>query len=271
MARRALSMRSASKVRTPDEITVKDFMSGHVLTVYSHSNVWKAIETMAGHDVGSVVVIDSAGPRGVFTERDLVTKVLAKGKNRDTTLMMEVNSPLFVPIEPDANLREAAETMTRRKSRLLVFEGSELQGIVTATDVLKCVAELRGPLDLGGVVSRNVTTELPETPITSVIEDMDQRRIGSVLVGEQGEQPYGIFTERDLLVKVLHNKLSLESRVGQLASAPLVTADFRVDGVAAARAMVSKHVKRLPLTSDGGIAGIVTARDIVDAFATEGA
>ena len=56
-------------------------MSEHVLTVYSHSNVRKAIEVMAENNIGSVVVIDSSGPRGVFTERDLLSKVLAKGKN----------------------------------------------------------------------------------------------------------------------------------------------------------------------------------------------
>jgi CBS domain-containing protein len=264
--------RSSAKIRTqmPEEITVNDFMSKDVLTVYSHSNVRKAIEVMAENNVGSVVVIDSSGPRGVFTERDLLSKVLAKGKNRDTTLMMEVHSPLFVSIEPDATPREAARTMLRRKSRLMVFEGSNLQGIVTATDILRYIHDLSQPFGLEEVITRGVVTELPETPLTTVVEDMDRKRIGSVLIGEEDEVPYGIFTERDLLVKVLLKKLSLEFLVGELASVPLVTAKLGIDGIQAAKIMVSNHVKRLPLTSGGNIAGIVTARDIVEAFASAG-
>jgi len=252
----------------PEDITVNDFMSKHVLTVYSHSNVRKAIEVMAENNVGSVVVIDSSGPRGVFTERDLLSKVLAKGKNRDSTLMMEVHSPLFVSIEPGATLTEAAGTMLRKKSRLMVFEGSDLIGIVTATDILRCIHDLSEPFGLEKVITKEVVTELPEAPLATVIEDMDRRRIGSVLVCEKDEKPYGIFTERDLLVKVLLKKLSLEFLVGELASVPLVTANLGIDGIQAAKTMISKHVKRLPLTSDGNIAGIVTARDIVEAFAS---
>jgi CBS domain-containing protein len=265
-------LRSSAKIGTqmPEEITVNDFMSKDVLTVYSHSNVRKAIEVMAENNVGSVVVIDSSGPTGVFTERDLLSKVLAKAKNRDSTLMMEVHSPLFVSIEPDATLREAARTMLRRKSRLMVFEGSDLQGIVTATDILRCVRDLSQPFGLEGVITRELVTELPETPLATVVEDMDRKRIGSVLIGEEDKRPYGIFTERDLLVKVLLKKLSLEFLVGELASVPLVTARLGIDGIQAAKVMVSKRVKRLPLTSGGNVAGIVTARDIVEAFASAG-
>lgn len=243
-------------------------MTGNVLTVYSHSSVRKAIEVMAKNNVGSVVVMDSSGPRGVFTERDLLSKVLAKGRDRESTLTMEVHSPLFVSIEPDATLMEAARTMIRRKSRLMVFEGSDLRGIVTATDILRCMQGLDGPLDLTKVVTRKVVTELPETPLTTVIEDMDRKRIGSVLVGDEDQKPYGIFTERDLLVKVLLKKLSLDFLVGELVSVPLVTAMLGIDGIQAAKTMVSMHVKRLPLTSGCDIAGIVTARDVVDAFAS---
>ncbi len=247
---------------------MKEFMSGNVLTVYSHSNVRKAIEVMAQNNIGSVVVVDSAGPRGVFTERDLLSKVLAKGRNRDSTLLMEVHSPLFVSIEPDATLMEAARTMMRRKSRLMVFEGADLKGIVTATDILRRIQGINGPLNLEGVVTREVVTELPETPLTTVVQDMDTKRIGSVLVGEEGKRPYGIFTERDLLVKVLLKKLRLEYLVGELVSVPLVTARLGIDGIEAAGVMIARHVKRLPLTVGDDIVGIVTARDIVDAFAS---
>jgi signal-transduction protein with cAMP-binding, CBS, and nucleotidyltransferase domain len=158
--------------------------------------------------------------------------------------------------------------MLGRKSRLMVFEGSDLQGIVTATDILRYVRDLSQPFGLEDVITRGVVTELPETPLTTVVEDMDRKRIGSVLIGDEDKRPYGIFTERDLLMKVLLKKPSLEFLVCELASVPLVTARLGIDRIQTAKVMVSKHVKRLPLTSGGNVAGIVTARDIVEAFAS---
>jgi signal-transduction protein with cAMP-binding, CBS, and nucleotidyltransferase domain len=247
---------------------VGEFMSRHVLTVYSSSSVRKAIGVMGDKNVGSLVVLDNSGPAGVFTERDLLSKVLAKGKDRDNTLVMEVLSPLFVSIESTATLPEAARLMIDRKSRLMVFEGGGLEGIVTATDLVRCIAGLGGSFGLNGVVTRKIVMELPETPLITVVEDMDRKRIGSVLVGETQEKAYGIFTERDLLVKVLLKRLSLEFLVGELATVPLMTAKLGIDGVEAARLMVAKRIKRLPLTLNGQVAGMVTARDVVEAFAS---
>jgi CBS domain-containing protein len=247
-------------------ITVKDIMSKNVITVYLHSNVTNAIRMMAEHDIGSVVVIDSAGPQGVFAERDLLSRVLAAGKNPEGLIMMEVLSPLFAAIDRDASLAEAAKRMMATRSRLMVFEGGELQGIVTATDIIRFVQMFTVPLDLSRVITRRVALELPETPLRTVVQDMEKLRVGSVLVGDD-RTPYGIFTERDLLRKVLARKVSLDAVVGEYVTVPLVTAPIVIDGVEAAKTMVANHIKRLPLKEGDRITGMVTARDIVEALA----
>ncbi|MDV3277151.1 MAG: CBS domain-containing protein [Nitrososphaerales archaeon] len=257
----------SSNADEPEKVTVNEVMSGHVLTAYSHSSVRKAIETMASNAIGSVVVVDSSGPRGVFTERDLLSKVLAKGRDPDGALLMEVLSPLFVAISPTATLMDAAKTMIEKKSGLMVFEGGDLVGMVTATDIVRHIQRMRITIGLSSVIASPVFTELPETPLATVVKEMDKRRIGSVLAAEEEARPYGIFTERDLIAKVLARKLSLEFAVGELASVPLITAGISVDGVEASRIMMSKHIRRLPLTRDRAIVGIVTARDVVEAFA----
>lgn len=252
----------------PEKTTVRDFMSGNVLKIYAHSNVSNAIKLMADNNVGSVVVIDSEGPRGVFTERDLLSKVLAKGRDRDFSLMMELLSPLFVTVDPTTTLAEAAKTMANSNSRLMVFEGGDLEGIVTATDIVGCIQHTGKPLNLAKVISRRVGMEPPETPLGTIVRLMDERHLGSVLVGEEEARPYGIFTERDLLLKVLVKKISLDAAVGEFASVPLVTAPFTIDGVEAAKIMSSKGIKRLPLaTGDMDVIGMVTAKDLVSAFA----
>lgn len=246
--------------------TVGDFMTKRVMTSYPHLNVMNAIKTMSENNIGSLVVVDSNGPVGIFTERNLLSDVLAKGIDPVTVLVTEVLTQLVVTINPEATLPQAAKLMINRKSRLMVHADGDLEGILTATDIVRFVQTIGPPLDLTGVISRGVVTETPETPLSTVIRDMNEKRIGSVLVTENG-RPDGIFTERDLLVKVLARRRSLDDEVGQFASSPITTAPLAVDGVDAARMMVAHRIKRLPLTLGKDVAGIVTARDVVEAFA----
>ena len=244
-------------------------MTKRVLTIYPHTRVGNAARLMAEHNIGSLVVIDSNGPVGVFTERDLLSKVIAKARDPEAVLVAEVLSPLVASISPAATLHEAARMMIGRKSRLMVYSDGDLEGILTATDIVRFVETIDPPLDLAGVVSREVVVEFPGTPLDLVIMDMDEKRIGSVLVSDD-TMPWGIFTERDLLVKVLPQRKGPHARVGQFVSSPLVTAPADVDGVNAAKIMAAHHIKRLPLVSGEDVVGIVTARDIVEAFAMSG-
>ena len=58
----------------------------------------------------------------------------------------------------------------------------------------------------------------------------------------------------------------MESKVGELASSPMVSIPSGSSIHRAALTMVSKHVRRLPVIGDGEIVGIVTARDLVEAY-----
>jgi CBS domain-containing protein len=76
---------------------------------------------------------------------------------------------------------------------------------------------------------------------------------------------HGIFTQRDL-VRVLAKGEKLDSSVGDYSSFPLVTAKKDILANEAAKIMTSKKIKRLGLTENNSVVGIVTARDIVDAY-----
>ena len=229
--------------------------------------VEKAIRGMDEHNIGSVVITDSMGPCGVFTERDLLTRVLAKGKDPASTIIGEVASPKFPSISSNQTLEETAAAMINRKSRLMVFEGSELAGIVTPTDVVKVLRGVTEDFSILKVISTKVVTVLPETPMDVVVKLMDEMKIGSVLLAEDG-QWVAIFTERDLLKKILARRLRLDTQVREVASRPLVTAEPGILGREAAGLMALHGFKRLPLTLKGEGIGIVTARDLVEAYAT---
>jgi CBS domain-containing protein len=241
-------------------------MGRGVVTVYQDSNVSKAIAAMDAKNIGSVVVLDNLGPCGVFTERDLLKRVLGKGRDPETTVVTEVLSSAFPSLEASATVEEAAKTMIERKSRLMIFEGPDLVGMVTPTDLVRAFRRLDWDFSLGGVVSKKVFTVLPETPVDVVVRLMGEEGIGSVIVTDEASE--GIFTERDLLRRVLGARRRLDTSVEEVASSPLITGRPEVGGREAAEIMASNGIKRLPLASEGRLAGIVTARDVVEAYAS---
>ena len=110
-----------------------------------------------------------------------------------------------------------------------------------------------------------VTVEEKET-VASVSHLMGSKRIGSVIVN-RGKKEYGIFTERDLLSKFLMKGRTLQTPVGKAVSSPLKTAPVGISIHEAAKTMALQHVRRLPLMKKKQLAGIITARDLVEAYA----
>jgi CBS domain-containing protein len=241
-------------------------MGKGVVTVLQDTKVSRAIAAMDKNNIGSVVVLDVLGPCGVFTERDLLSKVLRRGMEPGSTVLAEVLSPAFPAVDASVGLEAAAKAMTEKRSRLMVFEGADLVGMLTPTDIVRAVSRLGIDFRIEGVVTRRVSSAQPETPVDLVARQMDERRIGSVLVSEEGRFT-GIFTERDLVKKILAPGRRLDTRLGEVASAPVVVGRAGMGGLEAAGIMARRRIKRLPLSTDEEAGGIVTARDLVEAFA----
>jgi len=245
---------------------VKDFMGKSVATITQDSSVAKAIRAMDERNIGSLVVLDSLGPCGVFTERDLLSRVLGKAKDLESTTIAEVASPRFPSIDSSATLEDTATAMIEKKSRLMVFQGAVLVGMVTPTDIVRVLRGIDTDFSIMKVMSSRVVTVPPESSVEMVVGMMNEKKIGSVLVSEGGRWT-GIFTERDLLRRVLAPKRGLGVTVREVATSPLVTAEPGVLGREVAGIMALHGFKRLPLTLKGEGIAIITARDVVEAFA----
>jgi CBS domain-containing protein len=241
-------------------------MGRGVVTVLQESKVDSAIKAMDEHNIGSVVVLDALGPCGVFTERDLLSRVLAKGRDPEATVIAEVASPKFPSIPSSLTLEETAAAMIEKKSRLMVFEGADLVGMVTPTDIVRVLKGVETDFSILKVISTRLVTVPPETPVEVVVRLMGEKRTGSVLITEDG-QWIGIFTERDLLKRILAPKRRLDTPVKEVASSPVITAEPGIFGREVAGIMAIHGFKRLPLSLDGEGVGIITARDVVEAFA----
>ncbi len=118
---------------------VRDGMSTVVLTIGPGHTLRQAAKLMAERKVGAAVVVDpeSAGP-GIITERDLLES-LGSMQDPDTERVADHLTPSLVFASPDWSLEQAAAEMIRRGFRhLVVVEGSEIAGVLSMRDIVRC-------------------------------------------------------------------------------------------------------------------------------------
>lgn len=249
---------------------VEDIMSRDVVTIGPDASMADAAARMGDKRIGSLIVVIEGTPKGIVTERDLLSGVLAKGKDPATITVGEVMSAPLITIDAGATIKQAAQAMMAKKGRLAVFQrgddGERLVGIITAADLIKSLPESEDTLmSIDDVMTRHLVTADAATSVRAVATTMGAKRIGSVVVTRDGV-PYGIFTERDLLTHILARGRSIDTAVGEVASSPLVTIPPGSTIHETAATMTVNKVRRLPIVEDGTFVGIVTARDLVEAY-----
>ena len=249
------------------ELKVGDFMTSEPISIDSDVSFPAAISIMANNGIGNLIIKEKNKPSSILTEREILSYLVRRGEI-PIEAMKDVLTQSFTPISPRLTILDAAKLMISKKKRLLVFENEKLVGIITASDMLRGFRKTGGNPSLDKVMSTKIYECAYTDSIFNAIKIMYKKRIGSVIV-TKNDAPHGIFTERDLLVNVLTQKVVLTERVGDYCSSPLVTSKVGIRGNDAARLMASKKIKRLALTEKDKIVGIVTARDIVEAFYAE--
>ncbi len=118
---------------------VREGMSEVVLTVGPGHTLRQAAEAMCRRNVGAAVVIDpdEQGP-GVLTERDIL-RAVGHGRDPDRERVGDHLTADLKFAAPDWSLEQAAEVMVRAGFRhLVVVEGSELIGVLSMRDIVRC-------------------------------------------------------------------------------------------------------------------------------------
>ncbi len=246
---------------------VKEIMSQNVVTITPEASMAEAAKIMGEKHIGSLIVEKYDTPVGIVTERDLLSKVFARGKDLTEEKVEKAMSYPLITICLTAKIREAAQMMIKKKGRLAVFECGKLMGIITASDLIRSLPEVtETEAVVDDFMTKEVVTAEETTPVKEVAKTMGEQRIGSVVITRKGK-PTGIFTERDLLTTFLAKAKPLETDVGTRFSSPLITAPSGTSVHRAAVTMAMKRIKRLPVAKEGRLVGIVTARDLVEAYA----
>jgi CBS domain-containing protein len=113
-----------------------------VYTVAPGDAVFKALQTMAAHNIGAVLVMEGGRLAGILSERDYARKVILLGKSSRDTLVRDIMTPRVVCVTPSWTAHECMALMTEQRVRHLpVMEGDALVGVVSIGDVVRAVVD----------------------------------------------------------------------------------------------------------------------------------
>ncbi|MFQ3224022.1 MAG: CBS domain-containing protein [Lentimonas sp.] len=112
--------------------------SSSVYCIAADSTVDAAVSEMNRQRVGSILVQEGARVVGIFTERDVLTRVVAAGRDPTTTTVREVMTSDFLSITEETSVEDAMQMMTDKRVRHLpVLDGEKLLGIISIGDVTR--------------------------------------------------------------------------------------------------------------------------------------
>lgn len=120
----------------------------HVVSLLPQASVWDAACIMTKANCGSILVIDAAGVlQGILTERDLMTRVVAKALDPKSTLASEVMTRNPISVVPEKKVAEAVVIMIERGFRHLpiINAAGKILGVFSIRDAM--------PREIGNAVS----------------------------------------------------------------------------------------------------------------------
>ena len=121
------------------EIRVGDVMRKGVITLQQTATVSEAAKTLRSNNIGSVLVLHKGDPVGIITERDVVTKVVAIGKDPTKVQLKAVMSSPLKAIGPEVTIEECARIIRDEHIKRLpvVDKKGKLIGILSETDIVR--------------------------------------------------------------------------------------------------------------------------------------
>ena len=119
--------------------SIKEVMTPSPTTVEPGASVVDAARTMRERDTGIVPVVENGKLIGTVTDRDIVVRLIAEGRDPGSATVREIASTDLVTVDPQQELDEGLRLMAQHKVRRLpvVEEDGRLVGIVSQADVAR--------------------------------------------------------------------------------------------------------------------------------------
>lgn len=121
---------------------IEELIKESVVTMDESASVQQAAELMSAQNTGSLVVTRENRVLGLFTERDLLRRVVSENRDPASTPLSEVCSCDLVSINHDSSCEDAIRKMRAHYCRrLVVYRGDRFAGMLSLPDVASALAE----------------------------------------------------------------------------------------------------------------------------------
>ncbi len=264
------------------------------ITAHRDRSALEAAKQMGRERVGSLVVTEGERPIGILTDRDIALQVLADGRDPTSTTVAELQTEPLVTVREELPLAQASDRMrTHGLRRVPVVDAKDkLVGMIASDDLVRLIAEeLMALADVAseqvpaGVRHRSESPEWrrgvrhyvkevmaarPSDPVRAVAAQMRDASVGSVIVVAEDGAPCGIVTDRNLALRVVAKGLDPDQTPIEAVMTPsLIRADASAPLQEVARLMSEHGIRRIPVTTDDQICGIVSYDDLLAALGRE--
>ena len=248
---------------------VSEIMKTQLTTASVTHPIFDVMEMMASADIGRVIITDDQVPVGIFTEKDVVTRVVNKAIDPKKTPISGVMTSPIRAVREETHIVEAFGKMFKGKFRHLLVRGrrGKIVGIVSMRRILGLAVELGQGLSdtrtLGDIMSAGVTSVDVSMSVFNTVDLMVRKGVPAVVVIESGE-PRGIFTERDVLKRVATKQLDAQATaIRDVMTSPLVTMPSTTSIGAALAEMYRRDIRNMPVSREGGeLIGIVSMPEV---------
>jgi CBS domain-containing protein len=118
---------------------ISEVMTSNVCSIDADKPVAYAAKMMRDEDVGLAPIVEGKRLVGTLTDRDIAIRVVAEGRDPQTTIVRDVASKDLVTVDPEQDFDEALRLMAQHQVRRLpvVEEGGELVGVVAQADIAR--------------------------------------------------------------------------------------------------------------------------------------
>lgn len=249
---------------------VSEIMTTNLTKAPVSSTIFEVMEMMVAEDVGRIIITDDEIPVGIFTEKDVLKRVVnAKIDARKTPIKDVMTAPARA-VREETHIVDAFGKMYRGKYRHLLVRGrrGKIVGIVSMRRILNLAVELGQGLNetktLADIAAPAIVSVEESATVYETVDLMNTKSVSAVVVTAAGK-PSGIFTERDVLKRVATKEINVkQTPVKQVMTAPVITmpqsalvGDVLVE-------MSRRDIRNMPVSGDSGeLSGIVSMPEIL--------
>ena len=249
---------------------VKEIMTTQLSSARITETISRVVEIMVTADIGRVIITDADVPVGIFTEKDVLKRVANKGIDLQQTSIREVMTSPIQAVAEETHILEGLGRMYQGNFRHLLVRGRRgtIVGIVSMRRILKIAVELGQGLSetrtVGEIMSGQVLSVDEGRSISESTELMMNKNSSAVVVTQE-QQPKGIFTERDLLKRVINKVPDItKTPVREVMTAPVISMPRTTHIGEVLAEMYRRDIRNMPVKGDREeLLGIVSMPDVL--------